>query len=320
MVSLRPTLLAALLISTGGCIEAPTLKICADFPANTQGCPTRCDTYCELLAASCPDELPEGRCRAECLDQILDEGQLDDETGDSLECRIEHAQRAADDKRACEAAGFNGGSVCVDPVCTEYCDVLKRRCPDAFPAANFAEFCLDVCGFYPRGDAADGNNTLECRTKYAEVGDCDPAHTNGGGRCGEPCDVYCMLVSRNCEGDLAIYESDVQCREECKVFRANGTHRDWLPELESDTLQCRTYHVTLTALLDPAKHCPHGKLFNDAHCGAPCDTFCALAEQHCAAFDSAVCPRVCQLALDRDEALAIPGLDDAACDLFPSGP
>lgn len=51
-----PGLAVALLLS--GCLDAPRLRSCAEFPIGTAGCPTACETYCALMVETCPSVLP----------------------------------------------------------------------------------------------------------------------------------------------------------------------------------------------------------------------------------------------------------------------
>ncbi len=312
--------IAALALSGLSCLDDPKLKGCADFPAGTDGCPSsRCEVYCDLVTASCPDVFAsKGTCLAECVEENLEPGSLNDAEGDTLECRIEYAQRAADDPAECAAAGVEGNLVCRDDLCARYCEQMAESCPAAYPVGDY---CTDICNQLPRG--GDSGNTLECRMAALADGDCDGAHTNGTGRCGEPCEMYCTLAMRNCTDQLALYADRGECEAHCALLKQDGTHDDWDGAVEGDTVQCRTYHLGLPAALAPDVHCHHAGLFDGDHCGdclaeSPesgpkcdaCTTFCDLVDQHCpeAFADRAVCETFCE----REEELPVPGID--ACD------
>lgn len=300
---------ALLLLGPTGCLDDPVLAGCADFPAGTDGCPSRCDTYCALMAENCAVTYEtEADCQSRCIE--FPSGVVDEATGNTVECRIEHAQRAADDNAECASASESGGAACVGQECVEYCDLMASACPEAYSPRSHCEY---MCANYPRGSDADGNNTLECRHRYAQMGRCDAAHTNGGGVCGDVCDQYCRLHALSCTGENAVYSSARECEATCAVLRQNGDHRDWSFEIEADTVQCRTYHFGQPAAEFPEQHCPHAGVYNDAHCEKDvCQTFCNLVEDHCpGSISGAACARVCE---NLSVPLPVPGLEAAVCD------
>ncbi len=238
-------------------------------------------------------------------------GTVDEETGNTVECRIEHAQRAADNADECVTASESGGEFCISQECVEYCDLIESKCPNAYPSRAH---CAHMCAAYPRGAATDGNNTLECRLRHARSGRCDAAHTNGGGVCGEVCEMYCSLHQLNCSGVESVYDSVALCRNTCAVLDQSGDHGDWRTEVEGDTVQCRTYHFGQPASEFPDVHCDHGTVYDTTHCGKdPCEVFCDLAERNCAGGIGSrqLCTRACGLLGDN---LPVPGLDPVDCD------
>jgi hypothetical protein len=92
---------------------------CGDAGLLEEGSSGNCDSYCQLLAAACPDELDAmggaGTCFETCLG--LDEAARDSEysidnakLSTGLSCRVLNVARAFQDKTACSAAV--GGAPC----------------------------------------------------------------------------------------------------------------------------------------------------------------------------------------------------------------
>ncbi len=312
MVRLLPVLLLT------ACLDDPQLKTCdefppgtegccADLPIGTEGCPTACEIYCGLMVEGCGDAFEsEGACQAACIETRFEEGQPDDTEGDSVECRIEWAQRGE-----CKNAVLDGSEACITNACATYCDLMASNCPAAFPMDP--TYCPDICAVLPSDPGNDADaNTVQCRIKYAQEGACDNAHTNGGdgSACGDPCEPYCELMGKNCTGENAQYDNDRACMETCALLDAGGTHNDWDFDIEGETLQCRTYHIGRPAALDPATHCPHAAVYNHAHCGETnCEVYCNLVERHCAGGDfvRAACERICEARERAGEELDVPG-------------
>lgn len=297
--------------SLASCLSDPELKSCADFPAGTPGCPAPCELYCELAVAHCGEFAGEqdalSACRSICLERTFAAGAPNDTEGNTLECRIEHAQRAAGDTTACLAAALDGSTACVDDTCARYCTEMQQRCPNAFPSETY---CRSLCPTFPTAPNDADANTVQCRLKYALAGQCEAASTNGGGVCGEPCDMYCALAQRNCTGDQQLYADEAECREVCGLLRQDGPHDDWQFTIEGDTVQCRTYHVGPPAVEHAPTHCPHAAVYNTVHCGTDeCAVFCDLADRHCPGRfgDGPACLAACRARQLRDEALAVPG-------------
>jgi hypothetical protein len=310
----RRALSFALLLA--GCIADPELKRCIDVPAGADGCASPCEVYCETLAEHCPGELPGGgdqaarlaACRARC-NEYEDGGDFGDTDGDTLQCRTTFAARAAGgDTSACAAAGITGGDKCVDG-CATYCRLVTRACPDAYPAGD-TQACLGSCAAFPTplGGASANENSLACRVDFARRAQGDPethcpgASMLGGGRCGDVCEGYCDQVERNC-GALcdpgapgcakpSIYADRDECLRTCAFFDGEGDFAGW--KTEDDSVQCRAYHASFPATLDPVTHCPHSEAYNPFHCGKRCDQYCRVMGEHCGNYaDDDACRAAC---------------------------
>jgi hypothetical protein len=79
-------------------------------------CGTWCDNYCGLMATNCPGEYTNaGNCGAVCAG-FPDSGDIDDATGDSVQCRIYHASAASadveNDPHCVHASEFSTAATC----------------------------------------------------------------------------------------------------------------------------------------------------------------------------------------------------------------
>ncbi|MEZ4474794.1 MAG: hypothetical protein R3F60_29190 [bacterium] len=268
------------LLGLGGCLRSPNLRDCAEFPLGTGGdaCGTPCDVYCDVLVDACPDEVPgENKavaCRSSCL-EIPATGTFDDSRGNTLQCRIRAAVLAWDDDSHCPAAGFSGGEVCVDTPCDDYCSLMTASCPTMY---QDNDQCLASCALFPRGVAGSGNS-VECRTEAArqagaDANFCSAASLTSDGTCGTPCEGYCTQVMSHCTADQAIYADNGECLAACDLMAGGAAFDDW--RSGGDSVQCRAWHASTPAELDPVTHCPHASLYNDHACGTTCDTWCFI--------------------------------------------
>ena len=285
--ALAPAMVLALAGVTA-CLDDPKLKGCAEFATDEQVevCGSACERYCALMVDHCPGEAlgaTVAACESNCLEQLAGGGALGDESGDTVQCRITHALRARSDASECAAASKEGGGVCVNQLCPEYCDLMDQRCAGAYVSRDA---CLKTCAMFDEGNDDSPGHTLRCRLAAArdasgpEDEACRHASMNGGNRCGEPCAAYCQFVGLNCKDDNALYPSTEACLRTCRLLDQEGSIVDW--QTDADTVQCRTYHASSPASVSPETHCPHASFYNGAHCGLEvCGTFCDFAERSC---------------------------------------
>lgn len=273
-----------------GCLDAPRLKSCAEFPIGTPGCPTACETWCDLMLADCPSVLPATGdatlrgCLTSCGEALIADGTFGATTGNSMSCRIEHARLAATTPTDhCRAASLEGGGTCTDARCDVYCEAMVANCAGFYPDD---ESCLRACEAFPLtppGSSAEGTNSLECRVARARAAADDPAacrgaEPSGGGICGEPCDAYCDQIDAHCDAN-PVYPDRQSCEETCGLLRRDEEAGKLSGE--RNTVECRLYHATYPAAFDPTTHCPHTGVYHAAHCGPVCDTYCDLMGSHC---------------------------------------
>jgi hypothetical protein len=286
----RFALLVFMLVSSG-CLDAPKLRRCAEFPAGTAGCPTPCETYCELMVAACPETVAVGdaepvrACLILCGERLLEPGEVGDTRGDTMACRTTYALRAQSDPAGnCRAAALEAGEACSDAGCDEYCEHMASACPATFPDI---ESCKATCEVYPRtpagADPATPANTVECRVRAArnarsDAAACAAAAPSGGGTCGAPCAAYCDQIEAHC-ASAPVYPDRQTCETTCALLPLDDAPT--APQAERNTVECRLYHATYPAAFDPATHCPHTSVYHAAHCGPVCETYCGLLETHC---------------------------------------
>ena len=310
-------LLAAALVGVGslgtGCLGAPVVPECGDVPFEVSApeCGTACDIYCDLALAQCPGAFDS---RASCIDQCQTEpvaeqrqGAFDDLTGNTVGCRINALRAGGED--ACREASFLQTETCIDTSCNEYCDLMLEG-PCAAAYVNRAD-CMTTCGLIPSGSPSDGENTIECRLRYAREAvqnmnrqQCHSASRTGGGTCGTICGSYCNFVMANCTESNAVYASRRACEQVCAFMDVEeGSFADF--RSQEDTVDCRAYHASQPAADNPRLHCPHTQVYNSMHCpnrtaAEPvdwiCSPFCHAAVEVCGAFmsDEGRCESFCR--------------------------
>ncbi|MBI2378302.1 MAG: hypothetical protein HYV07_30160 [Deltaproteobacteria bacterium] len=254
-------------------------------------CGERCDAYCDQVMANC-EGLYSGtnaaetraNCEASCAAFPSDPAKLLE--GNSVECRTYHASfpAAANGALHCPHAGAGGGGVC-GTACESYCDQAMANCTGLYPDRAI---CLLACDTFPTvGTATTSGNSVECRTYHASwpatisaTSHCPHASINGGGVCGDYCEVYCGFAEQNCGGTGALYPNHASCMGACAAFPTTGTST----ATQGNSVQCRSYHASFPAIANQALHCPHASSNGGGVCGAPCEAYCDQAMANCSAF------------------------------------
>ncbi|HEX3594142.1 MAG TPA: hypothetical protein VHU80_03545 [Polyangiaceae bacterium] len=163
-----------------------------------------------------------------------------------------------------DAGGGAGGDSADHPsaLCADYCAKAIANCTGDFELYPSLSFCLAVCKALPPGTRTDiTGNTVGCRLHLAESAaaieksfNCSAAGPGGNGVCGDNCDSWCTIEAAICP---TIYASNDDCLTACRTFPVLGTYNDTLPTQSGNSFECRLYHVTAAAGIDPNFHCPH---------------------------------------------------------------
>ena len=221
-------------------------------PAGGGICGTWCESLCRLTGAACTGANAAYASAAECAalcGWLPDGGSPGAITGDSVQCRAQHAAAAVtgDAPSECAAAELSGGGTCVDPLptCAAYCGRITAACTGGLAQFSDASTCLSWClelGAPPVGANGDvGVNTLGCRSAWVTTAEsapglaCAPAGPTGGNVCGSWCDNYCHLALHRCAGGSPLYPDTAACLTACGAFPQGGAPGD----LAGDSVQCR---------------------------------------------------------------------------------
>jgi hypothetical protein len=160
--------------------------------------PLSCERYCSLIEANCTDLNAQYPDEATCLRYCADEarlpiGTLDDREGNTVGCRIYHADVAVDDPDLhCPHAGPSGGDVC-GTWCDNYCHLAETACTGELVLYADRPECETACLSIPAtGVAGDpGGNTIQCRIYHLGIASgpdmpmthCPHGAVDGGGIC-----------------------------------------------------------------------------------------------------------------------------------------
>jgi hypothetical protein len=157
-----------------------------------------CDNYCNLVMSSCSGEYAQYPDLATCMNYCTAVGEWDpgtrgDTSGNSIACRIYHANAPsiANPALHCYHAGATGGNMC-GTWCENYCDVLETTCRGSDQVFASPAECMTACAAYPTdglaGDTA--GDSVQCRLYHAGIPaamspDTHCPHTapDGGGVC-----------------------------------------------------------------------------------------------------------------------------------------
>lgn len=159
-------------------------------------------------------------------------------------------------------------------LCEKYCEEVMELCTGDLEQYRDRRQCLTVCAFFPEGDLVSeaNENTIACRLRYAAKARyaagteheayCRQAGPGGDGRCGSNCEGYCALMAGVCtedDADIYRFESDAACMQACQALpRSTVTYSTANAAVpDGNHVQCRLFHVTSAAMLDPEEHCEH---------------------------------------------------------------
>ncbi|MCC7108230.1 MAG: hypothetical protein IT382_02990 [Deltaproteobacteria bacterium] len=226
-------------------------------------CGSWCQVYCDMILDSCEDSYSgQASCQTAC-EGFDDNGNIDDATGDTVQCRIFHASVANNDDHCTHAsedstADTCGGAGGETATCASYCSTITANCTGGSAQYTNEAECLDFCNgnawhWTEDTDVADSNDhSLGCREYHAGAANndahCEHAGSTGGGVCGTLCETYCHAMTTYCDASYTDYDT---CLTTCAGFDDNGTTN----AATGDTLQCRIYHAGFA--YDDTAHCDH---------------------------------------------------------------
>jgi hypothetical protein len=173
--------------------------------------------------------------------------------------------------------------------CAYYCATIVQNCSQQYAefvgSEDATSLCMAMCPALDQGSSISPSNddTLGCRTYYAEQAATDPA-TNcriagllGGGTCGkDPCQLFCELDVQYCASvGASVYTGLNDCTSDCEAASDGGGGYPYLvpPPPDSgcpaydlldctNTLNCRFWHLqnAYGSSANGTFHCPHTEL------------------------------------------------------------
>ena len=158
--------------------------------------PGDCASYCTSVTANCTGDNAQYASESECLTYCnttaaLPAGLTTDTTGNTVGCRIYHADAASSDPGLhCAHAGPTGGNLC-GTWCENYCYLSDKFCTGGEAIDFGSDDCATACAAYAdTGSVGDtGGDTVQCRLYHLGVaaGDavthCPHAAPDGGNVC-----------------------------------------------------------------------------------------------------------------------------------------
>jgi hypothetical protein len=132
-----------------------------------------CQSYCQGIIAACTgannqyDTMPN--CLASCAAYPM--GALNDQSGNTLGCRISHTMLAQSDPAThCIHAGPSGASVCGTP-CQGFCTIDQHVCTGSLAQYQDDATCQSACAGFatqpPYSASVTSGNSLSCRIYHA---------------------------------------------------------------------------------------------------------------------------------------------------------
>jgi hypothetical protein len=114
---------------------------CAGFPDSGETADP-CNEYCTAITANCTGtniQYPDFNfCMNVC--KTLPAGSPDDETGNTIQCRLKRAKQTFEPETVCQVAGPSGGEVC-GTLCDSYCTSMLEVCTEF----SNRTACLNEC-------------------------------------------------------------------------------------------------------------------------------------------------------------------------------
>jgi len=253
-------------------------------------------TYCNRILGSCGYSSDSVYGQFNTLGQCLIEatwfprGAVNDQTGNTLDCRLYHAGvagQAVTHDAHCPHSGVNGKNLCGTNTCQSYCLAIQNACTGTNMQFSTTASCLAWCASFP--DAypdstqlflTQTGNSLQCHLYHASVAGyvdtaihcphAGPSGTTptGAAVCGSACTNFCQgqLLACGTNGTNSQYASQAACESACASFSV-GTIG--LSTVSGNTLGCRIYHAGVAlagTASDKTTHCPHTGVTPTAAC------------------------------------------------------
>ena len=291
----------------GSCGTCGTADECTFGTCLPAAPPPTCEEYCAAVQSACgsaDEATSQFADTATCIDYcanlaMLAPGKAGESTGNTIACRLYHAQTAAtlDKATQCVFAGPTGGDVC-GSWCENYCSLALNNCSGAKKLYTSEAVCLGACKAFPTtglpGD--DAGDSVQCRLYHVTQAGasaamaaihCPYGGPTGGGVCIDPtliptCETYCDTVQASC-GDAGApnsqYKDKAACIEYCGTLAKLPPGQTDIPD--GNTIACRLYHAGVAATLDKAAQCVYAGPTGGDVCGSWCDNYCQLALANC---------------------------------------
>jgi len=138
-------------------------------PSGAPNCGTKCENYCAIVMNACTGNNSAYADMATCLAfcSSLPSGNITDTTGNSIDCRIYHAEASkvlALPDVHCPHATHSGGNQC-GTWCEVYCQLATTVCTGNLSLFTDKATCMTACGGLAlTGKAGDTTgNSVQCR-------------------------------------------------------------------------------------------------------------------------------------------------------------
>jgi hypothetical protein len=185
--------LLALLVSAAAAAALPPLGCRQVLGIHDLGSDAlTCDTYCDTITTACPAPRLQYESRGACmaLCATMPVGTLQDQSGDTLGCRLALATQISwTGEGDCAAAGPAGAGQCGGD-CDSFCQGALLVCPSDFAsAADCLQKCnaLPSCEPYSVPSTPPDTNSVQCRIYHLTAATLDPGthcpHVAGNGFC-----------------------------------------------------------------------------------------------------------------------------------------
>ena len=266
--------------------------VCVDPPLEPS-----CDEYCAAVSVACHGAYAPFQDSAHCLSWCKSlggtaPGTRYDTEGDTVGCRLHHAQRAAsagdlsDVVRWCSAAGPTGGDLC-GSWCDVWCRQRAARCGDRAPPPPPDDGCAAACAALPTdGTPGDlGGDSVQCRLAHLALPEgrsvCPASAADGGRTCVRPevsCVTWCDQMGQACESHSELYSDPERCAAACGRLPA-GTLLDG----DLASVGCRIGYAGWALARPDEAHvwCAAADVSGGGVCGSWCEAYCGLADANC---------------------------------------